>query len=466
MTVLQNTGSLANAGEAAGLLSAMRGSERGPSIKQLEETLAGWWQELLGVEHVGIDDDFFQLGGHSLIGVALFAKIKETYGVELELSTLFDAKTVAELARVVSRKMSNGCAPTEHRPTTKELEETLTAWWQELLGVEHVGVDEDFFQLGGHSLIGVALFAKIKEAYGVELELSTLFDAKTVTELARLLDQHLGVSRQETKTWQNLMPLQPNGERAPLFWVPGGFGTSLLAFREVALLLGSDQPVYGFQTPMPEEDQEMESVPDRAARFVKELREVQPQGPYYLVGFCSGGFIAFEMAQQLVAGGQTVAFLGLIECYDDRYPDTWSRKMQYRFERMVWLAGQVLGRGPKGIVKWAFGHLASAARRLGGPVVGKRPAPVVPSEAQMFEKLYRSLRRYKAVNYPGKSVLLIGKESYHYCGLSESVDPRLVWSRLSAGGSEIKTIPGDHMELLTGDIVHRLADALKPHLPA
>jgi acyl carrier protein len=467
-TLSQNPGSQANLGETAGLVTDLVRNEDSHSSSQLEEVLTAWWQELLGLEHVALDDDFFNLGGHSLTGVALFAKIKQTYGIELELSTLFEARTVVQLARLISSNLEASRVGNEGPPTNNELEEVLTAWWQELLGLEHVAVDDDFFNLGGHSLTGVALFAKIKQTYGIELELSTLFEARTVVQLARVISGHLDAGRTPARTWQSITTIQPNGTRTPLFWIPGGYGTSLLSFREVSLLLGPDQPVYGFHAAMPDANQEMESIPDRAERFVRELRLFQPHGPYYLVGFCSGGFVAFEMAQQLTASGQTVELLGLIECYDDRYPETWFRKMQSRVERTVWRVGQILGLGPKGFVQWALRHIQTLAGRVGrvsGMPSGESSVPLPPNEVVEYEKAHRSIRRYRPVAYAGKSVVLIGKDTYQFCGLSPSVDPRLVWCQLSKGGSEIKTIPGDHMDLLEGAIVHRLADALKQHLP-
>jgi thioesterase domain-containing protein/acyl carrier protein len=438
-----------------------------PTNNELEEVLKAWWQELLGLEHVAVDDDFFDLGGHSLTGVALFAKIKQTYGIELELSTLFEARTVVQLARIISCSLETDRVSNDRPPVNNELEEVLKAWWRELLGLEHVAVDDDFFDLGGHSLTGVALFAKIKQTYGIELELSTLFEARTVVQLARVICCNLDAVRNRAKTWQSITPIQPNGSRVPLFWVPGGYGTSLLSFREVSLLLGPDQPVYGFHAAMPDANEEMESIPDRAERFVKELRLFQPHGPYYIVGFCSGGFVAFEMAQQLMTSGQTVGLLGIIECYDDRHPRTWPRKAQFRIERTIWRAGRVLGLGPKGFVQWALGHVASLARpamRASAKLLGKSVAPLPPEEVDIHEKAHRAIRRYNPVDYPGKSVVLIGGETYHFAGLSRSVDPRLIWCQLSKGGTDIKTIPGDHMAMLEPPIVYRLADALKPYL--
>ena len=91
-----------------------------------------------------------------------------------------------------------------------------------------------------------------------------------------------------------LVPLQPKGTRPPLFWIPGGLGTSVLHFKEISLLLGDDQPVYGFEVKMPEPEEELESTQLRADRLIQAMRQLQPQGPYHLIGFCAGGLVALD----------------------------------------------------------------------------------------------------------------------------------------------------------------------------
>jgi thioesterase domain-containing protein/acyl carrier protein len=346
-------------------------------------------------------------------------------------------------------------------PTATELEAVLTTWWQELIGVEQVSPQDDFFELGGHSLIGVALFARIKKRYAIELGLSTLFEARTVSQLAELLDGRLQANHSEVKAFGSIVPIQASGTRLPVFWIPGGYGTSVLAFKDVSLLLGTDQPVYGFETPMPEPNQEMESIAARAARFVAEMRILQPQGPYYLLGFCGGGYVAFEMAQQLASSGQRVDLLGIIECYDERHPDTWSGKVRFRAERMVWRLGKFLERGPKGIFEWASLQAKRCRTRLLGRPLSELPA----SDVDIYEKARRNVDRYQPAIYPGKSLVLIAEDTYDFCGLSRSVDPRLIWCKLSKGGSVVRTVPGDHLEILQPPAMHRLAEEIKRYLP-
>jgi thioesterase domain-containing protein/acyl carrier protein len=349
-----------------------------------------------------------------------------------------------------------------------DVEVVLLDWWQKLLGLEPVSLDDDFFDLGGNSLMGVQLFSEIEKTYGLEFGLSVLFEARTVRQLAQHIRQESKANHPETRRWSALVPIQPQGSRPPLFWLPGGYGTNVMQFREVSLLLGPDQPVYGFEAKMPEPDQELESIPERAAHFIKEMRLLQPQGPYSLIGFCGGGYVAFEMAQQLSADGQKVAFLGIVECAHPYYPNRWLGKIRFYAERGFWRVRNFLKRGPVGIVQWAAERSKALAqtiylhaRRTEARLLGK-PLPALPLAPQdIYDKAWRNVQRYHPVNYRGKSVVLIGKDSWDFCGLSSSVDPRLAWCKLSEGGSDARAITGSHLDLLEAPIVYRFAEELK-----
>ena len=353
----------------------------------------------------------------------------------------------------------NGCSE-------EDVEKVLLGWWRELLGLEQLGLDDDFFDLGGHSLIGAELFARIKNTYGLELGLSILFEARTVRELARYICE----ASCEPDTHSALVAIQPKGSRPPVFWLPGGYGTTTLPFKEVSLLLGPDQPVYGFEAEMPEPDEQLESVPERAARFIKEIRSVRPEGPYSLIGFCSGGYTAYEMARQLQAAGQKVAVLAIVDCYSEHHPNTRHGKLLYQVQRTAWRTKRVLARGPKGVAEWVARRTKSLlqafpihVRRVSARLTGAS-LPKLPSEVEdTFVKLRVIIDAYhqQLKSYPGKSVVFIGKDSYKFCGLSSSVDPRLVWCKLTTGGSEVRRIPGDHTDLLEAPMMYRFAEELK-----
>jgi thioesterase domain-containing protein/acyl carrier protein len=352
-----------------------------------------------------------------------------------------------------------------------DVEAVLTGWWQDLLGLESVGLDDDFFDLGGHSLIGVQLFSNIKQKYGCELGLSTLFDARTIRQLAELVNEASKPVKSEPKPWSPIVPIQPNGSRTPLFLIPGGYGTTVLPFREVALLLGADQPVYGFEAQMPAPNDEAEPLPARAARFVKELRSIQPKGPYSLMGWCGGGYVAYEMAQILTAAGQKVALLAIVDCSDPQHPRNWQEAMGFRTQRTAWRVRHFMKRGPIGIVRWVgsrsvalFQAIGLNSRRAMAKVSGK-PAPASPTSPLAYDavddRALRNVSRYHPVSYPGKSLVVIGRDSWLFAGVEASRDPRLFWCKMSEGGSDVAVLPGDHMELLKAPISHLLAKELR-----
>jgi thioesterase domain-containing protein/acyl carrier protein len=360
------------------------------------------------------------------------------------------------------KAFSSVSAPTDH------LEGILAGWWQELLGLDTVELDDDFFDLGGHSLTGVQLFQRIKTTYGVNLALSALFEVRTIRLLAQQIRQEEKSILAQADPRSPVIPIQPHGSQPPIFWIPGGYGTTVLPFREVALLLGSNQPVYGLEAKMPPPGQELESIPDRAARFVRDIRAVQPIGPYSLVGWCGGGYIAFEMAQELSRNGQTVDFLAIVECAVPGYPTNLVGKIRFLAERTISRFQNFLKRGPKGMAGrtlWSLKSFAEAMHmRSGSAGTGISEKRVTPPPApidEMDERAWRNVNRYHPVSYSGKCVVIHSKYSWAYRGVSSSVDPRLAWCELSKGGSEIRTVPGDHMEILKAPNSYRFAEELK-----
>jgi nonribosomal peptide synthetase DhbF len=189
-------------------------------------------------------------------------------------------------------------------------EELLAAIWAETLGLERLGIDENFFNLGGNSLLAMQLFTRIRKAFGRKLPMASLFAAPTIRRMATALE------REASQTpWASLQAIRSEGTRPPLFLVPG-VGGNVICYHDLAQLLGDQQPVYGLQSRgLDGLQRPFTSAEDIARNFVRELRTVQPEGPYYLGGASVGGVIAFEMAQQLVAANQDVAMLTLLESW-------------------------------------------------------------------------------------------------------------------------------------------------------
>ena len=193
------------------------------------------------------------------------------------------------------------------------LEMQLTQIWESVLGIKPIGIKDNFFEIGGHSLLAARLFSRIEKAMGLNLPLATLFQAPNIELLARIIRKKDWIDN-----WSSLVPIRPGGSKPPLFLVHGAGGNVLL-YRELASHLGADQPLYGLQAKgLDGKSPYFTRIEDMAVHYVQELRSLQPEGPYYLGGYCLGGAIALEMAQQLIAQSQAVAFLAMIETYNVR----------------------------------------------------------------------------------------------------------------------------------------------------
>jgi thioesterase domain-containing protein/acyl carrier protein len=200
-------------------------------------------------------------------------------------------------------------------------EQRLAKIWEDMLKVERAGIDDGFFELGGHSLLAMTLIHRIAADFGKRLPPAALFRAPTIRQLAELIANEEPVLHDAL-----LVPLQREGGHPPFFCVPGIRG-EVFSLKAFAGLLGRDQPFYAIE--LPDQDHIPKSLEEYADEFVEHVRSVQPHGPYYLGGLCFGGVIAYEMAQQLTAQGEEVAFLGLFDAYAFDGRSLWKTKLAW-----------------------------------------------------------------------------------------------------------------------------------------
>ncbi|QRO00996.1 amino acid adenylation domain-containing protein [Archangium violaceum] len=191
-----------------------------------------------------------------------------------------------------------------HIPHRDRTEMLLCGIWEELLNVHPIGIRDDFFALGGTSLVAVRLMHRIRETFGRTLPISALFSAKSVEELALLLRE-----KQDPVAWTPLVPIQPGGKRRPLYCVHP-LGGTVLGFGPLARRLGPDQPFFGLEHVRP--GKPPNRVEAMAAEYLAAIRKHQPQGSYRLAGKSVGGLVAVEMARMLQAEGQEVELLALL----------------------------------------------------------------------------------------------------------------------------------------------------------
>jgi len=193
-------------------------------------------------------------------------------------------------------------------PPRDGIERRLARLWERVLGLRAVGVRDNFFALGGHSLLAVYLMAEIKREFSAQLPLATLFRNPSIEKLGEVLR-----SGAEEATWSPLVPIRPSGDRPPLFCVAGG-GGNVLYFYSLAQHLPEAYPFYGLQAiGLDGRREPLSSVEEIAAEYIREIRQVQPRGPYWLGGHCFGSWIAFEMAQQLRRDGEEIGAVIVID---------------------------------------------------------------------------------------------------------------------------------------------------------
>jgi len=310
-------------------------------------------------------------------------------------------------------------APGQKRP---ELERAFTAprdaqerqlaeIWERVLGVQPVGVQDNFFELGGHSLLAVRLSAQIEKAFGQELPLAALFQAPTIEQLASVLRQ-----AGRPAPCSTLVAMRPTGSNPPFFVVPGNLGNVFTDLGNLARYLGLNQPFYGLQDSV----QNPARIEALAARYLGEIRAVQSKGPYLLGGVCSGGIVAFEMAQQLQAQGQQVFLLALVEPSCPRAPGLCAYggfvvSVLRRFARRL-------------------GHRSHGAVRRGSA----EQRAYLRLKLKVIANMWAVIR-YTPRSYPGRIELFLTLES-----LESPRAPHLGWQELTTGGVALHVIPGVH----------------------
>jgi len=223
----------------------------------------------------------------------------------LTLNGKVDRRALPDPGRTEQQEHNEYVAPRD------ETESVLCRLWGQILKVDRVGIDDDFFAIGGHSLLAAKLFSRLDEHFGRSLPLGVLFSAPTVRSLAEYYRTSAGLKKDSV-----LVALRTSGTLRPLFAVPGIFG-NVVGFADLARELGSEQPFYGLQSVgLDGAAAPLDSIEAMAKLYVDEIRSVQACGPYAIVGACFGATVAYEMARYLLEAGEEVAFLGLLSPTD------------------------------------------------------------------------------------------------------------------------------------------------------
>jgi amino acid adenylation domain-containing protein len=343
----------------------------------------------------------------------------------------------------VSRDPSASAAPRD------DFEHIVLRVWQRVLGLDNIGVSDNFFEIGGHSLLAVRMLNEIKRVTNQDMPLAELFRGATIEHLAALL-------RGETAPVSHLTltAIQPNGSAPPFFAVVSP-GLNALGYLSLSRILGSDQPFYKLQGPgekilhRPYTAQEYERM---AIDYVRTMRAEQPEGPYYIGGMCQGAHIAFDMARVLESQGQKTALLAIF--------DTWViENNQNRALWYVYYYSQRLRkfRGLSVQKQWAAFRqaLGEKARRVGAVGTGDRtPAQNIWHAAYWPGKDFVSQKANTTI-----TLFKIPKQPFYYVR-----DPLMGWAKRTTKNVEIQLIEAKHLLMLRKPWVRNLGRALSQHL--
>jgi thioesterase domain-containing protein/acyl carrier protein len=421
-------------------------------------------------------DSMLACGIRSAESHELFARIFSGTVRDVVVSSM----DIADLRRAIAQATPK---PARRKPAggtadgagLNPVEQALAEAWCELLGVEEVAADDDFFALGGHSLAAVRLFARIRKQYAVDLPLATLFQAPTLRALAALVAQTGGVNASAntdvprkaasnviplvTRSWSPLVAIcRGRADRRPLFCVHGA-GGNVLNFKVISDRLGPDQPFYGLQAQgVDGRLAPLASIEEMAAQYVEAIRSVDAQGPYRLAGYSAGGVIALEMAQQLKKDGGAVELLAMI---DTLSPSAARRKVSY-FTKLWLMRHWSLQFALDWPARRRRGKLAEATYAQALERVRRGEAlPPELVEFHLFRNFVAAQERYYPEPYDGSMALFRATQAdTQYLGAGRS----LGWDEHVRGEIRVTEIGGSHFTMMAEPGVSELIDAFKKEL--
>ena len=359
------------------------------------------------------------------------------------------------------------------------LETELAKYWEELIGIDKIGVHDDFFELGGHSLIALRFFSRLKKNYGADLSLAILFEYPNVASFAKMLKSEMGVEVEKndkgkpnkrvllSREWSPVVPIQAKGSKTPLFCVHALFG-NVMDYYALSKYLGESQPIYGLQAQGTDgKKMALRSFEEMAKLYINEMKKVQPLGPYMICGTSIGGEIAFEIAQQLKADENEVSFLGMFDTLEPGFARRRNNKKKIIEARddADAMARRNKSKGNKSSIKKNLFKLTSGVITRLSPFLCKIllffevVIPQVLIRHMLINAGEKALQNYNHKKYPGKLTLFRATKTKSWGNGGSS----LTWESLTGGEYKIILIEGQH-GFLREPFVGVLAGLLKAAL--
>ena len=321
--------------------------------------------------------------------------------------------------------------------------EMLLPIWKSVLQVPSVGIDENFFDLGGDSSLAVRLFSDIAKATGRELPPVTIYRAPTIAAMAALLEQA------DAPQFPGVVLLKPGAVAKPSVFIAHGLGGTVIDLYQPVKYLQTDLPVYGLQAKgIDGLSDPLDSIEEMAEYHLQDIVRVQPRGPYLLIGYSLGGLVVLEIARRLAASGEKVALVTVL----DGYPNIRCISLPQRIRLIARQAGQRVSATSKLPLREALSYLFSPMQRglhILGILAGSASyqvtlsSPYSPPVQRARDSGYVALRRHRPNSYSGKVKFVRAGTITTFPS-----NPRKVWSRWIKN-LEVETIAGDHLGIIT-----------------
>ena len=362
------------------------------------------------------------------------------------------------VAKGKSDRVTNKEVAYEQRIYRDAIDFQLVEIWQATLGIPYISLDDGFFSLGVSSLSALRLITKINRVYSTNLGLSSLFSAPTIRDIAVLIRERLSPNMDSS-----LVPIQPHGTKPPLFVVHGVRG-NVLSFYGLVTYLGRDQPVYGIQAQaLVKGEPALLWLKDMARYYIAEMRKVQPEGPYNLLGYSFGGIVAMEMAQQLKSAGQETGLLGML---DSKSPDYMAALLKMQSAPRKSDLGEPpparelteISRSEK--VRELVGRVRARLIRLSCQIATMLGIKTIPSFMKdPWSINFVANSKYEPEVYEGRMTLFRAVRQRMPNAPSD-----LGWGRFFTGGVDVRELPGTHETLWAEQNIEAFADSLAASL--
>jgi thioesterase domain-containing protein/acyl carrier protein len=326
---------------------------------------------------------------------------------------------------------------------TSEMELYLTGLWQDLLRLDSIGIKDDFFDLGGNSLLAIQMMVRIEKEKGKQLPLVSVFEYASIEKLAKLIQ-----GNPTPEAYHTLVALKATGSRPPLFLIHGD-SLNVLSFVGLTKYIHPDQPVYGLQPKgMDGKSDPIDSIEAIAAYYNQAIVAKFPDGPYAIAGYSFGGYVAVEMAKQLKAADKQVLMIGLFDTNVINAENylTWNKQLRRKLLRQIpkfkWIVQSIV-ENPAKALGYQFTSFNNRFRTFLG-LGSKAELPEVNSYYLMMDKInavhHQALFKYNLSPFNDKVVLFKALDRIYFVDDFDF----LGWRKYALTGVEVHNIPGNH----------------------